>query len=981
MKRREFGASLLTVWAAPFSRVPTVTPRQSQLLWANMARLLEHIRQSAEFGKNRSTRSRSLPSLATVSALTALLTAPAVMPSIVLAQITRPIDHFGFNIGDDYHLATYTQVESYWRKLADESPRMVLEEIGQTAEGRTQLMCVITAPENHRNLARYREIARRLALAEGLTDEQARELAKEGKAVVWLDGGLHATEVVGAHQIVETVYQLLSLQDPETMRFLDDVIILAVHANPDGMELVSSWYMRQDNPEDRTTSRLPRLYHWYVGHDNNRDAYMNNMPETENMSRVLYREWFPQIVYNHHQSGPAGTVLFAPPFRDPFPYEIDPLAIMTIDGVASAMHRRFIAEDKPGATMRSGANYSTWWNGGQRTTPYWHNMVGLLTEIIGNPTPMEIPLVPDRQLAHNDLPYPVRPQEWHFRQSIDYSVTANRAVLDYASRNREDLLYNIYLMGRNSIQRGSQDHWTIHPQRIEALRAAGAGREVDAGRGRRGMPPELYDEVLHDPDHRDPRGLILPSNQADFPTAAKFVNVLIKSGVAVHRATADFGVGGKTYPEGSFVVMTAQAFRPHVISMFEPQDHPNDLAYPGGPPIAPYDVTGWTLAFQMGVEFDRILDGFTGPFEKIEGFAEVPAGTVANAQGARGFLLSHQSNGAFVAMNRLLKAGERVYWLTQPVTVNGKEYSAGTMYIRSRGGTQAGLQQLAAELGLSFEGVSSLPGTEGLEMRQVRVGLWDRYGGSMPSGWTRWLLEQFEFPFEVVYPPQLDAGRLKRQYDVLIFPTGAIPATSGGPQERGMYEEEGGLEQDIPAEYRNRLGTVTSDVTVPQLRAFLEDGGTIITIGSSANLATHLDLPIGNHLVDDNGRPLQMQDYFIPGSLLEARVDNSRPVAYGMGDHAIVTFSRSPVFRIEAGAEAQGVRRVAWYDSATPLRSGWAWGQEHVQDGLAAVEADVGEGKLYIFGPEVLFRGQPYGTFKFVFNGICLANARSAEVN
>ena len=196
-----------------------------------------------------------------------------------------------------------------------------------------------------------------------------------------------------------------------------------------------------------------------------------------------------------------------------------------------------------------------------------------------------------------------------------------------------------------------------------------------------------------------------------------------------------------------------------------------------------------------------------------------------------------------------------------------------------------------------------------------------------------------------------------------------------------MYEQEVGPEQDIPDEYRNRLGTVTADVTVPQLRAFLEDGGTIITIGTSANLATHLDLPIGNHLVDENGRPLRMQDYFIPGSLLEARVDNTRPVAYGMGDHAIVTFSRSPVFRIEAGAEAQGVRRVAWYDSATPLRSGWAWGQEHLQDGLAAVEADVGEGKLYIFGPEVLFRGQPYGTFKFVFNGICLANARSAEVN
>jgi hypothetical protein len=332
-------------------------------------------------------------------------------------------------------------------------------------------------------------------------------------------------------------------------------------------------------------------------------------------------------------------------------------------------------------------------------------------------------------------------------------------------------------------------------------------------------------------------------------------------------------------------------------------------------------------------------------------------------------------------MNRLLKDGESVYWLAQAVTVNGTEHPAGTMYIRSRGGTQAKLQQLASELGLSFEGVASLPRTEGLQMRQVRVGLWDQYGGSMPSGWTRWLLEQFEFPFEVVYPPQLDAGGLERQYDVLIFPTGAIPATAGGPQEPGRYEQEDRPELDIPEEYRDRVGRVTAAVTVPQLQAFMQDGGTIITIGTSANLATHLDLPIGNHLVDESGRPLRSQDYFIPGSLLEARVDNTRPITYGMGDHAITTFSRSPVFRLETGAEAQGVRRVAWYDSATPLRSGWAWGQEHVQDGLAAIEADVGEGKLYLFGPEVLFRGQPHGTFKFVFNGIYLATARSANVN
>jgi hypothetical protein len=913
-------------------------------------------------------------------AVAALIVAAAV-PAV--GQITTPREHFGFNIGDDYHLATYTQYESYVRLLAEQSPRMVLEEIGLTAEGRPQLMAIITSPENQRNLAHYKEIARRLALAEDLTDEQARALAREGKAVVWIDGGLHATEVVGAHQLPVLIYQMVSRTDEETMRFLNDVILLAPHANPDGMELVSSWYMRHENPEDRTTGGIPRLYHKYVGHDNNRDAYMNNMPETENMSRILYREWFPQIMYNPHQTGPVGTVVFVPPFRDPFNYNIDPLVILGIEGVGTEMHTRLVAEHKGGSVMRSGAGFSTWWNGGQRTTPYWHNMIGLLTEINGNPTPTEIPLIPDRQLAHSDLPLPVEPGPFSFQQAIDYSISIDRAVLDYASRNRDKLLYNVYRMARNSIQRGSSDSWTIHPQRIAALEAA-AGAEGEnvatanvAGYGGRGVPLHLYRDVLHDPAHRDPRGYILPANQADFPTATKFVNTLIKSGVTVHRATRDFTVGGKTYPRGSYVVKTAQAFRPFVLDMFEPQDHPNDFAYPGGPPIAPYDATGWTLAFQMGVGFDRILDGFDGPFEKIDGFAETPAGTVSNAQGARGFMLSHDYVDAFVVINRLMKTGENVYWLSQPVTIDGTQYPAGTIYIRSRGGTAGRLQQMATELGVNFHGVSSMPRTQALQLDDVRVGLWDQYGGSIPSGWARWLFEQFEFPFEVVYPPRLDQGNLKRNFDVLVFPSGAIPLGARGGGD--MYFNQAIDPATIPVEYRDHLGAVTADVTIPQLRQFLQDGGTIITIGSSANLAEHLGLPIGDHMVDASGRHLPEEQYFIPGSVLETRVDNANPIAYGLGDHVDVMFDASPVFRLEPGA--QGVRRLAWYDSDTPLKSGWAWGQEHLRNGLAAVEADVGNGKVYIFGPEVLYRGQPHATFKFVFNGIYLAAAKEANAS
>jgi len=387
-------------------------------------------------------------------------------------KITSPKEQLGFNFGDDYQLANYSQLVDYWKKLAGQSDRMKLVEIGKSAEGRTMVMAIITAPENQRKLEHYRDIARRLATAEGLTDEQAHALAAEGNAVVWIDGGLHATEVLGAQQLMELVYQMVSMNDPETLRILKDVILLATPVNPDGLDLVANWYMREQDPMKRSLAGLPRLYQKYIGHDNNRDFYMVNQPETEAINRVFFHDWFPQIVYNHHQTGPVGTVLFARPFRDPFNYYLDPLVPIGIDLVGAAMHSRFIAENKPGATMRSGSSYSTWWNGGLRTVCYFHNMIGLLTESIGNPTPIEIPFLPQRQLAKGDLPFPIAPQKWHFRQSIDYSITANRAVLDLASKHREDFLFNIYRMGKNSIERGSEDYWTITPKRIAEVQAA-----------------------------------------------------------------------------------------------------------------------------------------------------------------------------------------------------------------------------------------------------------------------------------------------------------------------------------------------------------------------------------------------------------------------------------------------------------------------------------------------------------------------------
>lgn len=891
-------------------------------------------------------------------------------------QIPSPKEHFGFNIGDDYTLANYTQTAAYFKKLSA-SDRTQLVDIGLTEEGRHQYMLIVSAPENIKNLQRYKAIAQQLAHAEGLTEEQARSLAAEGKSVVWIDGGLHATEVVGTHQLIETMWQLVSRTDPETMEILKNDIILLTHANPDGQELVSDWYMREPDPKKRATN-IPRLYEKYVGHDNNRDFYMMNMKESQNISRQLFVEWIPQIMYNHHQRGPAGSVLAGPPYRDPFNYVYDPLIVTSIDAVGAAMNNRLNVENKPGYTQRAGSQFSTWWNGGLRTTPYFHNMIGLLTEIIGGPTPENVPLVPERLIPNGATPNPVTPQLWHFRQSIDYSVSLNYAVLDYAARYRNQLLYNIYRMGSNAIARGSKDNWTNYPRYIDTIKAAnknerkkdtiveggGEGGEFSFGREDT-IAVKYYDAVLKAPALRDARGYIVPADQADFPTAVKFINALIQSGIAVHKATAEFTVAGKKYPAGSYIVKTAQAFRPHVVDMFEPQDHPNDFQYEGGPPIRPYDAAGWTLAFQMGVQFDRIPDAFSGPFESIPyGLLQSPpAKTLTVAK--TGYLLDPRVNNAFIVVNDLLKAGIKVFHLPAGVP------DAGAFYIPASAKAQSLLEKGATEHGVVVS-VSDRRPSGLVPVQPMRIAIWNNYGGSIPAGWISWLMEQYHFNYEFIYTSAIDAGALRKKYDMIIFATGAIPDTGKPKKPRNNFESKPPKPEELPVQYRSWLGKITADTSIPQLKKFLEEGGQIVTIGSSTNLVYHLQLPVRNALMEKNAKnewkPLSGTKYYIPGSLLTADLDTTAIENKGMSAKNDVYFERSPVFKFTADTTGRHIKKLMWFSTDQPLHSGWAWGQKYLKDGIAAFVAPVGRGKLYAFGPEITFRGQSHSTFKLLFN-------------
>jgi hypothetical protein len=404
--------------------------------------------------------------------------------------------------------------------------------------------------------------------------------------------------------------------------------------------------------------------------------------------------------------------------------------------------------------------------------------------------------------------------------------------------------------------------------------------------------------------------------------------------------------------------------------MFEPQDHPNDFQYPGGPPIPPYDNAGWTLAYQMGVQFDRVMENVTGALEPVGmNLIKPTPGRVVETQGAVGYTVSHGVNDAFVAVNRLLKAGEEVFFVRDRTWQSPD--GTGVIFITARPSTVGVLKTAATELGLTFNAVSQRPSGALYRLNAPKIGLWDQYGGSMPSGWVRFLLEQFEFPFEVVYPQALDAGNLKARFDVLLVPDGGIPERDGGG---GGFGGGGNQPKDVPAEYQPTLGRLTLKQTLPQLKQFVEAGGTIVAFGGSAVLGHHLGLPVSDHLVETTPtgeeRPLPREKYYIPGSILRVAVDNTNPLAFGMPKQVDVMFDNSPVMHLAPDATLRGVRPVAWFDSKDPLRSGWAWGQHYLQDGVAGIEAALGKGKVFLFGPEITFRYQPHGTFKFLFNGI-----------
>ena len=844
----------------------------------------------------------------------------------VPAPAPTPGEVLGFEPGDDYQLGLWGELLPYYEALAAASDRVELLRIGETVLGESLIVLFISSPENLAALDQHRENARALAQAE-IPEEEAIRISREGKAVVWIDAGLHATEVAPT-QMAPLLAHRVATEDSEEMRKIRDEVILILMPcmNPDGLDIVASWYRRNLKTPFETT-RPPELYHHYVGHDNNRDWFMNNMPETAAVSRMLYHEWFPQIVYNHHQSGPAWARIFLPPFADPVNPRIHPGVTTSVNLIGSAMANRFAMKKMPGVV--SDMIYSMWWNGGMRTVPYFHNMIGLLTEtshasaspriydpadrpeFVGNPSRGQAAPTNGTDVFY---PYPWPGGESPFSDPVRYSLTASMAVLDVGADLREKWLFDIWRMGRDAIE-GSAASW------------------------------------------------IVPAGQWDPGEAAALLNVLYEGGIVIERAEEAFEIEGETYGEGSYIIPGAQAFRSYAEDLLEAQDYPDRRRTPDGPPDPPYDLAGWTLPMQMGVRVDRVAEVPAVQSTRVDGPVRAPAGEVSGG-GSFGYAISHRPNAAVIAQNRLLAAGAEVAWAVESFADGGTEYPAGTLVVRRSGPADAAMEGIASELGLDVGGLGRAPDVELLPLEPVRVGLYKSYVASMDEGWTRWLLEDYEYDLTSLSDDDVRTGDLSR-LDVIVL-----------PHQSTRQILQGHAPGTMPDEFTGGIGLEGSLA----LSRFVEEGGMLVTLDGASDFAiAQFGLPLRNVTGG-----LADRTFFIPGSLIRATVDTAHPLAFGMRDEVATQFVRSRAFDTvglprtrEGGRETTmepppaNVEVIARYAEEDILMSGWALGEERAIGGkIAMARVPMGAGEVVLFGFRPQFRGQPRGTYKLFLNAL-----------
>ncbi len=774
----------------------------------------------------------------------------------------------GFAPGDDRTIADWRQITDYFARLDRASDRVAVETLGESTRGRPLFVAFISSPENIRNLAKLKEVQAKLADPRRVRDERERDrLVRDGKTFVVISCSIHSDEIVASQMAMQLAYDLASGDDAATRGILRDTVLLLIPSpNPDGVDAVADWYRKTlGTPYEGTEP--PELYHHYAGHDNNRDWFMLNLQETRLVTRLLWREWFPQIVYDVHQQGAEGARLFVPPFHEPANPHIAPPLLREVNLLGNKIAADLRAAGHKGVITN--ASYDTWWHGGFRTAPYYHNSIGLLSEAASANlmTPLTVTReqlsksstrgMPSALKAAPNFPEPWPGGRWRPRDIMNMELMAARTVLKMAAERRAEYLRNFYELGRQNVQASVEE--------------------------------------------RGPLAYLIPPAQGNDEAVARMIGALVEQGVEVHRIErelhgvaapqeylADLGPNNpdamhmEEIPAGGYIVFLNQPFRANVKALLGLQIYPKRLT-PQGEAERPYDVAGWTLPLQMGVE-------------------------------------------------------TTVVW-----RLREKRDEMKLTLIRDEA-------EVRKDFGLAQKRGSESPIPNPLRKTPRKVAVYRSWIESMDEGWTRYVFDTFNVPYESLRDADVRRGNLRESYDVIILPS-----------QRMKQLIEGHAVGSYPTEYTGGM----TEVGVQNLRRFVEEGGTLICFDASSELAIkRLGLPLRNVLED-----LKPNVFYGPGSIVGLEVETAHAIARGLPRDLSAYFINSSAF--EVTDPRAPIRVVARYSSSSDLlRSGWLLGEDRLKGKVALAEVTVGRGRVILFGFRPQHRGQTWGTFPLIFNAI-----------
>ena len=826
-------------------------------------------------------------------------------------DITPPDAFFGFQLGTDRELARWDKIVEYFELLEGESDRIQVTDLGPSTEGHPYLLVIISSPANMANLERLREV--NVRIQDPRTPEaEVKELIGEGVAVVSQSFGLHATEVAAAQTAPELAYDLLSRDDAETRRILDNTILLMFPCfNPDGQIMVTDWYYQNKDTEYEGVG-LPWLYHKYVGHDNNRDADFLNMVEAVYTAKVMYVDWKPEAYVDHHQMGSYGARFYVPPYSEPIRPYADPLMWREISWYGA--HIAYKLEEAGQAGVLNAGQYPGWGHFGWHWITPFHNMAGMLTEAASASLATPLYLHPDQLRggarglpeydAQSNMPNPWPGGWWRLRDIVEQQKVAAWAIQDLAARNKETVLWNGYLKAKRQTERG----------------ASGS-----------------------------PKAYVIPTTQHDPLTATKMINTLLMSDIEIQKADQAFSVDGMSFEEGSYIVSLAQPKMGLVRNLLGQTFYPDNEWTRGrdGTPLRPYDTATHTMAEFMGVRVHAV-DEAVDDFEKLSS-AVVVSGSVAS--GSSRFVLDGKLNASYKAANLLLDQGASV----RRVDTGGAGLEPGDFIVSG----DSAIADVAEATGVNFQALGREPSSGIHDLERKRIGMYQRYrGGNMDEGWTRFVLEQFAFPYESIKDKEIQAGGLNANFDVIILPHDTTAMITG--------EEEpprpGRPPTVYPPEYMSGIG---EDGTAA-LKDFVENGGTLIALGGATNFAIDkFELNVRN-VVDG----IDHKEFYCPGSTLKVTIDNSHPLAYGMPSKGLALFWENSAFEITPSRGNDRYETIVRYIDRDILQSGWLIGEKHLANKAAMVSAKLGDGSVVLIGFRTQHRAQTHGTFKLLFNAL-----------